>query len=159
MTGAALDVSFHTGVAEPVGHALRLIRKALAQGMRVLAVGPLEQLSVLDEVLWTAEPNGFLPHARLGPGASPAPTPTQIQRSPVVLAEPQVLVGARAAVALNGPQVLINLGSDVEAANLGCTKVIEVVGLTEDARSLGQARWRAYRQAGIQPAHHVVASP
>lgn len=158
MTAATLEVSFHTGVAEPVGHALRLIRKALSQGLRVLTVGPAEQLAVLDEVLWTAEPAGFVPHARVGPGASPAPTPTMIHRASVVLVEPQVFEGRAGATAIHGLQVLINLGADVQASTTGCSKVIEVVGLTDEARSVGQARWRAYRQAGLQPTHHAVSA-
>ena len=47
------EVEFHTGVADPLGFACRLLRKAYRRGARVLVTAPPERLAQLDRLLWT----------------------------------------------------------------------------------------------------------
>ena len=65
------EVEFHTGVADPLDFACRLLRKAARQGVRVLVTAPGETLGALDRLLWTFEEREFLPHVRV-PGAPAA---------------------------------------------------------------------------------------
>ena len=147
---SAASVSFHTGVAEVVPYALRLIRKALSQGWRVWVSAPSEVTAELDVMLWAFEPGSFVPHMRWSDPARPVLLP----HTPVVLAEGPMSPPANPAIAY---PVLLNLGTDLPPGAHGCTKVIEVVGAGPDERRLGQARWRVYRELGFTPLHHAVS--
>ncbi len=66
----AAEVEFHTGVADKVAFACRLLRKAYRKGARVVVTGPREVLAALDRELWTFDERDFVPHARVNaPGA------------------------------------------------------------------------------------------
>ena len=92
MAAALTEVEFHTGVADRVGFACRLLRKASRQGARVLVTAPDEVLAELDRALWVFEERDFLPHVRM-PGAKPAVA----ARTPVWLARHDGLPAARRA--------------------------------------------------------------
>lgn len=153
MTDAVTAVSFHTGVQEPVVHAVKLVRKALAQDLRVCVTGPSPWIGTLDEALWTMDPGSFLAHARLD-----AQTPPEvIRRSPVVLVDESAQSITQP---LQGRDVLIRLsGAAVGEATSVQGKIIEIVGASPDQRLQGQARWRWYRERGIVPSHHDVSAP
>lgn len=150
MSDAAASVTFHTGVAEVAPYAVRLIRKALAQDLRVWVTGSADMVSSLDQLLWVFEPASFVPHLRW---SDPARA-TLLPHTPVVLAE-----GAEPppADAIGAYPVLLNLGTDLPPGGHGCTKVIEVVGAQAEERRQGQTRWRAYRELGFTPLHHAVS--
>lgn len=133
-------VEFHTGVADPVHFACRLLRKAFRTGVRVLVTAPPPELSALDEALWTFEAQDFVPHVRLpGPAAALAP------RTPLWLA-PGPVDGA--------PPVLVNLGADPPDDAEAFTRIIEIVGTDLVQRQEGRARWRHYERWGVRPLHH-----
>lgn len=135
------QVEFHTGVADPVHFACRLLRKAYRSGARVLVTAPAADLAALDEALWTFEAQEFVPHVRLpGPAAALAP------RTPVWLA---------AAVPEGAPPVLVNLGADAPGQAGAFTRIIEIVGTDPAQRQAGRARWRHYEGWGLQPLHHA----
>ena len=139
-------VEFHTGVADDIGFACRLLRKAYGQGVRVLVRAPRERLSRLDRELWTFVEREFLPHLRF---AAPGPLPAQAARTPIWLVDGEV-----PAAAAGVPCVLVNLGAGL-VSDLGAfERIIEIVGNEPDDQAGGRERWRAYKNAGLEPAHH-----
>ncbi len=144
MATALTEVEFHTGVADRVSFACRLLRKASRQGARVLVTAPDEVLAELDRALWVVDERDFLPHVRM-PGA----TPTVAARTPVWLADHAAVEGA--------PRVVVNLGAEAPADMTALDRLIEVVSAEPDDAEQGRQRWRAYKAAGLDIKHHAVA--
>ena len=139
------EVEFHTGVADRLGFACRLLRKAYRKGARVLVTAPGPVLAALDRELWTFEERDFVPHARIGPS-----TPAGLaQRTPIWLTEGPVPDGA--------PDVLVNLGADAPTDVSGFSRIIEVVSREPDDEQAGRLRWRAYKSRGLEVRHHPAA--
>jgi len=137
-------VDFHSGVADKLGHACRLVRKAWRAGHRVVVTGSPEQLSRLDLQLWTFEVGEFIPHGRLKAGAT---VPQALLRTPVWLADqPADLPGA-----IGEDHVLVNLGPGLAAGFEGFPRLIEIVALAADEVASGRQRWRQYLAAGLAP--------
>ncbi len=135
------EVEFHTGVADRIGFACRLLRKASRRGVRVLVTADDATLAALDRALWTFEEREFLPHVRM-PGADA----TVATRTPIWLANRADMAGA--------PRVVLNLGAEVFAPLSGADRLIEVIALEADDMQAGRARWRAYKAAGLDIRHH-----
>ena len=143
------EVEFHTGVADPLDFACRLLRKAARQGVRVLVTAPGETLGALDRLLWTFEERDFVPHVRL-PGAAGATAAL----TPIWLT-----TGAAAAAGLaDAPEVLVNLGAEAPAALQSLQRLIEIVGAEPGEAERGRERWRAYKAAGLEIRHHAAGS-
>lgn len=140
------EVEFHTGVADRIGFACRLLRKAYRRGVRMRVTAPPEDLAALDRALWVFEEREFLPHVRM-PGA-PAPVAA---RTPIWLSQQ---VGDEA----GAPRVLLNLGAEPPHELGVLERLIEVVGNEPDEVERGRERWRAYKQAGLQIRHHAAAA-
>lgn len=138
------EVAFHTGLADKIGYACRLLRKASRHGLRVRVVGDAAELSLLDTALWTFEPLEFLPHLLFTEGGS---VPAAASRTSIWLtADPlswPVGVGA--------PQVLVNLGLDAPADASTYEKVVELVSDDSEDQASGRQRWRQYKAAGLAP--------
>ena len=132
-----IEVAFHLNVPDVGAYACRLLRKAYAKGARVRVLAEPALLDELDRRLWLIGPSDFVPHATDS-------SPQRIRvRSPVLLgAEPSE--GA-------SPQVLVNLSPQMPADLQGFDRVIDVVGTDESDRQRARARWRAYRDAGLNP--------
>ncbi|MFY9513863.1 MAG: DNA polymerase III subunit chi [Rubrivivax sp.] len=139
------EVEFHTGVADPVGFACRLLRKAYRKGSWVLVTAPAATLSTLDRELWVFEERDFVPHLRVQGQAPPA----LAARTPIWLAE-QAVAGA--------PGVLVNLGADAPEDLSAFERVIEIVGAEPEAAQAGRQRWRTYAGRGLQITHHAAAA-
>jgi DNA polymerase-3 subunit chi len=140
----AVPVEFHTGVADPVAFACRLLRKAWRMDARLTVTAPAPTLSALDQALWTFDAQEFLPHLRWPAAAAVA------ARTPVWLCDGEVPEGA--------PRLRVNLGADPPADAASVDRVIEIVGETPEDRAAGRARWRHYEQQwGVKPLHHGVA--
>jgi DNA polymerase III subunit chi len=137
------EVEFHTGIAEPVAFACRLLRKAVRAGARLVCTAPPGVLDELDRALWTFEEREFVPHVRQ-PGAAEAVA----RRSPVWL----MTTGEAAA----GGRVLVNLGAEPPSDPQAWARVIELVGADADAVAGGRERWRAYKAAGLEIRHHAA---
>ena len=134
------QVEFHTGVADPVAFACRLLRRAARQGVRVQVAAPAKLLAQLDLGLWTHEEQDFVPHVRM-PGA------------PAAVAGRTHIWLATAALQDGAPRVLMNLGTSGPADVLALERVIEIVGVDPDAVTGGRQRWRAYAALGLSPEH------
>ena len=143
MTSTLSEVEFHTGVADRVSFACRLLRKACRQGARVLVTAPDEVLAELDRTLWAFEARDFLPHVRM-PGAKPS----LAERTPVWLARDAALPGA--------PRLVLNLGAAAPADVTALERLIEVVSADPDDAEQGRQRWRAYKAAGLPIKHHAA---
>lgn len=142
-----LQVEFHTGVADDLGFACRLLRKAYHQGARVLVRAPAARLTKLDRELWTFAEREFLPHLRFG---APAALPAAAARTPIWLVDGEVPQGH--------PPVLVNLGAELPAQPQAFDRIIEIVGADADDEQRGRARWRAYKAAGLDIQHHRAAA-
>ena len=136
-------VEFHTGVADPLAFACRLLRKAYRRGARVLVTAPAPQLEALDRALWTFDERDFVPHLRL----AGAPDPALAARTPIWLTDAAPPPGC--------PEVLVNLGAAVADELAPFTRVIEIVAADADTEQAGRARWREYRARGLPVTHHA----
>jgi DNA polymerase-3 subunit chi len=135
------EVEFHTGVADPLVYACRLLRKACRAGVRVLVTAPPATLAALDRALWTFDEREFVPHVRQpGAGASLA------ARTPIWLAQRGGLPDA--------PRVLVNLGADAPEDLASVDRLIEIVSGDADEADRGRSRWRAYKERGLAVVHH-----
>ncbi len=142
-----VQVEFHTGVADELGFACRLLRKACRQGARVLVRAPTPRLVRLDRELWTFSEREFLPHVRF---RAPGPVPATAGRTPIWLVEGEVPA--------DSPPVLVNLGGTMPALLEPFTRIIEIVALDPEEEQEGRARWRAYRSMGFDVMHHAGGS-
>ncbi|MBN8510630.1 MAG: DNA polymerase III subunit chi [Burkholderiales bacterium] len=141
------QVDFHTGVAEPVPFACRLLRKAYTQGATLVVRAPAATLGALDRALWLLEPQGFVPHLRIG---RPAPDAAALRRTPIWLAEGEA--------PQPGPPILVNLGGDVGPGDGRFERLIEIVGTDAGELQAARRRWRQYEQLGWPIRHHAAAA-
>jgi DNA polymerase-3 subunit chi len=145
-----LRVDFHSGVTDKLGHACRLLRKAVRQGARVQVCGDAHELDALDQALWTFDPQDFIPHLRWRTHDAPPPA---LHRTPVWLVE----TGQPWPDGLARPAVLVNLGPQPPQApdlSPAVARVVEIVGHDPAEVEAGRRRWRHYAQRGLEPAHH-----
>jgi DNA polymerase-3 subunit chi len=141
---AVTAVEFHTGIADPVGYACRLLRKAYRLGARVRVTASDEGLSELDRALWTFEDREFVPHVRVAGCAD-----TMLARTPIWLGGSASPTGRVAA-----PRLLVNIGAQAPADFDALDRLIEIVAGHPDDVEAGRKRWRAYRTAGLEVVHH-----
>jgi DNA polymerase-3 subunit chi len=98
------EVQFHFNVPDRLLYACRLLRKALRSGVSGVAVnGPGQPLAALDRMLWTFDPQEFIPHILVREGEPPA----RLARTPIWLVP-------RADIAAHHP-VLVYRGADPAA--------------------------------------------
>jgi DNA polymerase III subunit chi len=141
-----VKVEFHSGVAEPLDHACRLLRKAHAAGARVVVHGPPALLDRLDQQLWTFDALSFVPHLRLRGAARPA---AHQARTPAWLVDDVSAVNER--------DVLVNLSDEMIVGWETFARVIEVVPADAQASAAARQRWRRYGERdGVERVHHAV---
>jgi len=138
------EVEFHTGVADRIGFACRLLRKAYRVGARVMVTGPVEVLAALDRELWTFEERDFVPHLRVSGAASAVAA-----RTPIWLVDGEAPEAA--------PDVLVNLGAAAPADLSRFSRVIEVLSTEPEDEQAGRQRWRDYKARGLEIKHHANA--
>ncbi len=119
--------------------ACRVVEKAYLAGQTVLVWHTeVEELREFDDLLWTFSEGSFVPHEPLTAGGFDA--------APVLLS---------AGVAPAGPMdVLVNLAAEVPACVSAAQRVAEFIDGDPDRRQAGRARFRAYKERGLQPATH-----
>ena len=140
MSSPACRVEFHTGLADPLDFACRLLRKAQRGGHRLLVTAPGERLAELDERLWTFDQLAFVPHVRL-----PCREVAVLARTPIWLVQSQQVAQAAGQPM---PPILVNLGAPAPQDMGSLDRLIEIVGIDADEAQAARARWRAYKAAG-----------
>lgn len=135
------QVAFHFGAPDKTAYACRLLRKAVASGVRVLVVADASQCRRIDEQLWAVSPTDFVSHCPVtAPGAV-------VKRSSVLLApEP--------AAASSDFSVLVNLRTEVPAGFDTFKRVIEVVSVDDEDRQQARTRWKHYTALGYDIQRH-----
>jgi DNA polymerase-3 subunit chi len=121
--------------------ACRLAEKAYQTGQRVLIWhSDKDELTRLDELLWTFSDTSFVPHEWVDGGHD----------APVLLS-----AGAHPA----GPiGVLINLATAPEPppSAAAAERIAEIIAPEPQQRAAARARFRAYRQLGCEPVTHTL---
>lgn len=107
--------------------------------MHIRTSGP-DASSQMDRQLWTFQKQSFLPHS-IG-----EPTTEHVH---VTLHEDWM-----------PPQrdVLINLGTEVPEDFEGYSRIIEIIPPNPDGRDAGRARFRKYRDLGLEPETHNLTN-
>jgi DNA polymerase-3 subunit chi len=143
---SALRVDFYVlETTEPVARlklACRVAEKAYLAGHSVLIwhTDPRE-LAELDTLLWTFNDRSFVPHELLTRADAPCEAPVRLQ----------------SAGAPPGPvDIIINLAADVPPFLPLTRRVAEILDGEEGRRQAGRARFKAYRDLGVTPAHHAI---
>jgi DNA polymerase-3 subunit chi len=137
------QVDFHTGLADKLAYACRLLRKAHRSRARVVVTGDAATLARLDQLLWTFDPGEFIPHARLRAGEQPPP---RLAPTALWLADQPADAGAC--------DVLVNLGPAGLGGQVLPARTIELVARADDEVAAGRQRWRAHVTAGRTPVNH-----
>ena len=138
------QVEFHSGGAQPLNFACRLLRKACRQRVPVLVSAPAPTLDALDRELWTFEALEFLPHRRWREGQV---ADAALRRTPIWLCE-------RVPPELSCP-VLLNIDGAAAPSGGAFERIIEIVATSADARQRGRLRWREYEARGWPIKHHA----
>jgi len=136
------EVAFHFGAPDKLAYTVRLLRKAVGSGARLLVRAPADMVQRLDAALWASATTDFLPHCL-------ADAPAQVRAlSPVVLAEGGALVHA------HDLPLLVNLDVHMPEGFESHQRVIEVVSTDDEDRALARQRWKSYTAAGFVIVRH-----
>jgi DNA polymerase-3 subunit chi len=135
-------IDFHSNIADKIGYACRLVRKARAAEQRVvlLAKSP-SHLAALDDALWTFSELDFLPHVS---AASPL-----AGKTPVVLTDND-------SADLPHYQILINLAERTPSHFARFERMFELIGADDGDKAAGRERYRFYQQRGYSLTHNVA---
>jgi len=113
--------------------ACKLIEKAFSLGHRIYVhTGSEDQLSKIDNLLWTFRAGSFIPHQLYQSDSS--------ENSPVQL-------GTDKAPHIDS-DVLINLAAEIPLFFSRFQRVAELVGSDEQAKALGREHFQFYRDRG-----------
>lgn len=128
------NIAFHFNVTDKVAYACRLLRKAVKQGADVTVTGDEYLLTLLDDALWTFDPQEFLPHCK--PSA-----PAHILEKTKIILAPDVRDSVHS-------DVLVNLGMGMPEGFERYLRLIELVGGDNTDRTPARQRWRYYSSRG-----------
>ena len=134
-------IEFHTGIDDPVGFAVRLLRKAYRQRVRVLVTATAPVLDQISRQLWLAHEREFIAHVRVG-----CCLPGQAARTSLWLA-------TAVAEVEHEPEVVINVGAAAPADVGRLQRLIEGVAADAEGAAEGRQRWRQYKAAGFGVTH------
>jgi DNA polymerase-3 subunit chi len=145
--GFSMQVDFYileaSGAQERLRTACRLAEKAWGMGHRVfIHTDSREAARSVDDLLWTYRQDSFVPHARYSTDRNADSRPTE-----------PVLVGDGSTPVMD-IDVLINLTETVPLFVDKSTRVAEIVAGGEAARQAGRARYKSYRDRGLDIRQH-----
>jgi DNA polymerase-3 subunit chi len=143
------EVRFYTlkeaGGGARLRQACLLTEQAYLAGERVLMwLDGAEQMTRVDDLLWTLGDRSFVPHEPLATNPAECEAPVQLHAGPLP-------AGAAAAF-----HTLVTLRDAAEPVSMQFARVIEVVDAEEACRNAGRARFRWYRDQGVTPQHFRI---
>jgi DNA polymerase III subunit chi len=122
--------------------ACRLAEKAyLAAQVALVWHTNVEELRTFDDMLWTFMDGSFVPHEMLTASSSNNEVPVLLSAG---TAPPTTV------------DIIINLAPDLPSCLSQTRRVAEIIDGDETRRRAGRARFKAYRDLGIQPASHNI---
>ncbi|MFY2763288.1 DNA polymerase III subunit chi [Arenimonas sp. MALMAid1274] len=123
---------------QPLLLACELARKASDAGLPMLVLcASAEQAELLDDLLWSFDPDAYVPHQIVGADEDE-------DEVPVLLAAPEHDVPLR--------PLVLNLRD--AAVPDGFERVLEVVPADDSARGPLRERWKAYAARGLEVQKH-----
>jgi DNA polymerase-3 subunit chi len=137
-------IDFHSNVANKIHYATRLVRKARAQAeppSLVLLLENQQQLTELDNLLWTFSDTGFIAH---------------VPASHALAGQTPVLLTDNDQVKLPHQQILVNLTRQTPHQFARFERLIEIVGQPEAEVKAGRTRYAFYKQNGHALNHFVA---
>ena len=122
----------------------KVASKAYQQGLKVyIRTSNPHQSEQLDQLLWSFHPASFVPHAILG-------------------YEPSLLSNSTSVVISDQPatptfnQLLISLTGEVPEEMHQFHRIADFIADDEQQKIMGRARFKQYRQQGIEPNAHKI---
>ena len=123
---------------EPLRLVCELARKAYEKGIPTLVLArDAAQAEQLDDLLWSFDPDAFIPHQIVG-------VDIDEDEADVLIATPETDVPLR--------PIVINLRDAAVAGTFD--RVLEVVPADEDARGPLRERWKQYQAQGLDVKKH-----
>jgi DNA polymerase III subunit chi len=124
--------------------ACRVIEKAFEAEQRVLVCLDNDaDATGFDDLLWTFAQDSFVPHEVLTAESDWEETPVLLSAGK----QPRT-----------PPDVIVNLGAALPAGVQAAASVIEVIDAEPARRQNGRARWRQYKELGVEPTTHKLAA-
>ena len=144
------EISFYTlkesGGTARMRQACLLTEEAYLAGERVLVwLEGAAELARFDDLLWSFGERSFVPHEALPADARASEAPVLLHSGAIPDAAPDAL------------PTLVTLRSEPHAETLRFARVIEIIDADPDCRNAGRARFRWYREQGVNPQHIEVA--
>lgn len=138
-------VDFHSNIADKLGYACRLVRKARVADAQVVVLAESAQRAALDAALWEFSELDFIPHV-MAEDALAAVTP-------VILADADAGINA---ASWPHHQILINLTPRTPTDFARFERLFEIVSTTPEDIASGRERYRFYQQRGYLLTHSVA---
>jgi DNA polymerase-3 subunit chi len=136
------QIDFYTHVEDKLRTACRLAAKAFSHELRVMVFCPdADTAGRVDHLLWTTPAIGFIPHC--------------LARDPLAAVTPIVIDHDGAEPAHD--QILLNLRSEWPPFFSRFQRLIEIVSIDEDDRSLARERFKFYRDRGYEMRTHDLS--
>ena len=133
-----------SGLENRLELACKLAEKAQQERLKTLILCADEHMAAqLDHALWHYRADSFLTHCR-------PDDPLQAEAEAVLAVPPERVARA---------DVLINLSlENIPDLPRGCSRVLEIVSPQPDVLHSTRARYRAYRERGLEPQTHTLGS-
>ena len=123
---------------QPLLLVCELARKAVHAGQPLLVLAAsAEQAELLDDLLWSFDPDDYLPHQIAG-------LDMDEDEADVLIVPPEADVAMR--------PLVLNLRDTPVPGEF--ERVLEVVPADESARGTSRERWKHYKARGIEPEKH-----
>jgi len=135
-------IDFYSNAEPKLQVACRLVAKVIQQRLHVFVCAPDENTArAFDELLWTYQAIGFVPHCMVRDALSP---------------ETPVVIACEDAETVHY-QVMLNLHADSPPSFSRFERLVELVGAGDDDRQLARSRFRFYRDRGYEINHYDLS--
>ena len=123
--------------------ACKLAEKAYLASQTVLVWhSDAAELRAFNEMLWTFNDGSFVPHEPLAGNGALSP-------------DAPVLLSSGVAPSAN-VDIIINLAPEIPSCLPLTARIAEIIDGDDTRRRAGRARFKAYRELGVQPASHNI---